>query len=99
MRNFCGEDREILVSRELTKKFEEHIGNNIKEVINFFHGKEILGEITILIKGINKINHNNEFNKLEIKKDLNHLIKAGLSLSEASKYLAKKNNLKKKHNL
>ena len=31
----------------------------------------------------------------EIKKDLNHLVKAGLTLSEASKYLAKKNNLKK----
>ena len=95
LREFCGEAREILVSRELTKKFEEQIGNNIKEVINFFHDKEVLGEITVLIKGINQINHNNEINKIEIKKDLNHLVKAGLTLSEASKYLAKKNNLKK----
>ena len=27
--DFCGGDREIIVSRELTKKFEEHIGNNL----------------------------------------------------------------------
>ena len=32
---------------------------------------------------------------LFIKKDLNDLIDAGLSLSAASKYLAKKNGLKK----
>ena len=42
------------VSRELTKKFEEHIGNNIDEVIEFFKDKEIIGEITIVIKGIKK---------------------------------------------
>ena len=33
--------------------------------------------------------------KSELKKELNNLKKAGLSLSAASKYLAKKNNLKK----
>ena len=32
---------------------------------------------------------------LVIKKDLNDLIDAGLSLSAASKYLAKKNGIKK----
>ena len=36
---FCGGDREIEVSRELTKRYEEHIGHNINEVINFFEGK------------------------------------------------------------
>ena len=29
LKEYCGGDREIQVSRELTKKFEEHIGNNI----------------------------------------------------------------------
>ena len=92
---FCGGDREIMVARELTKKFEEHIGNNIDDVIDFFQGKEILGEITIVIKGINKKNRVDEFNKYELKKELDELIKAGLSLPAASKYLAKKNNIKK----
>ena len=35
LKEYCGGDREIQVSRELTKKFEEHIGNNINDVINF----------------------------------------------------------------
>ena len=82
-----------MVARELTKKFEEHIGNNINNVIEFFKDKDIIGEITIVIKGIRKRDLNP--NKLIIKKDLNDLINAGLSLSAASKYLAKKNGLKK----
>jgi len=90
---FCGEDREIMVARELTKKFEEHIGNNINNVIEFFRDKDIIGEITIVIKGKTKGDFNP--NKSIIKKDLNDLIDAGLSLSAASKYLAKKNGLKK----
>ena len=92
LNDFCGGDREIMVARELTKKFEEHIGNNINEVINFFKDKEILGEITIVVKGIKR---DWVPDKLIIKKDLNDLISAGLSLSAASKYLAKKNGLKK----
>jgi len=90
---FCGGDREIIVARELTKKFEEHVGNNINNVIEFFRDKDIIGEITIVIKGISKGDFNP--NKSIIKKDLNDLIDAGLSLSAASKYLAKKNGLKK----
>ena len=92
LNDFCGGDREIMVARELTKKFEEHIGNNINEVINFFNDKDILGEITIVVKGIKK---DLVTDKLTIKKDLNDLINAGLSLSAASKYLAKKSGLKK----
>ena len=90
---FCGGDREIMVARELTKKFEEHVGNNINNVIEFFKDKDIIGEITIVMKGIKKTGSNP--NKSIIKKDLNDLINAGLSLSAASKYLAKKNGLKK----
>ena len=91
---FCGRDREIMVARELTKKFEEHIGSSINEVSELFRDKDVIGEITIVIKGISK-NRNLNLNRLSIKKDLNDLLKAGLSLSAASKYLAKKNGLKK----
>ena len=94
-KKFFGGEREIQVFRELTKKFEEHIGNNVNEVIEYFSDKEILGEITVVIKGENRDNENLEFDKLEIKKDLFNLVEAGLSLSQASKYLAKKNNLAK----
>ncbi len=95
LKEFCGLEREIQVFRELTKQFEEHIGNNINDVLKFFENKEILGEITIVIKGAKKIDQNSEINKLELKKELNALKEAGLSLSAASKYLAKKNHISK----
>ena len=95
LKEYCGGDREIEVSRELTKKFEEHIGSNINEVQEFFEKEQVLGEITIVIKGINQIHKKTEFDEFELKKELNDLVNAGLSLSSASKYLAKKLNLTK----
>ena len=92
--DFCGGDREILVARELTKKFEEHIGNNIENVINYFEDKEVIGEITLVIRGVSKDKYQ-EFDKEDLKKDLNELINAGLTLPAASKYLAKKCGIKK----
>ena len=94
LKEICGDEREIQIFRELTKKFEEQIGNNIYEVLEFLEGKDILGEITIVIKGFSK-NKYQDFDKSIFKRELHDLIDAGLTLSEASKYLAKKNNLKK----
>ena len=96
IKKYFGGDREMLVFRELTKKFEEHIGDNVDEIINYFLDKEVLGEITVVIKGKKKSKQNSEFNKIDLKREMDDLIKAGLSLSQASKYLAKKNNLTKK---
>ena len=93
LKEYCGSEREISVSRELTKKFEEHITNKIDNLIEIFKEREIIGEITVVIKGLE--NKNKEFNKCHLKRELKELINAGLSLSAASKYLAKKKNLTK----
>ena len=95
LKEYLGGKREIQISRELTKRFEEHIGNNIDDVINFYKEKEVLGEITIVIKAKNRKNLQSKFDEFELKKELCDLINAGMSLSQASKYLARKNNLKK----
>ena len=94
LKEFCGEEREIQIFRELTKKHEEHINTNINMALEIFSNKEIIGEISLVIRGINK-KSNEEFNKVDLKNELDELIDAGLSLSAASKYLAKKNNLTK----
>ena len=41
LKEYCGGEREIQVFRELTKKFEEHIGDNINDFIKHFKDKEI----------------------------------------------------------
>ena len=95
LKEYCGGEREIQVFRELTKKFEEHIGNNINEVLDFFEDRKILGEITLVVKGINKEIQNCVLNEQYLKEELNDLVQAGLSLSAASRYLSKKNNISK----
>ncbi len=85
----CGGNREIDISRELTKRFEEHIGYNIINAINFFEDKEVIGEITIVLKG-NQNKSKTDFDLLLLKTELNDLMKVGISLPLASKYLAKR---------
>ena len=40
---FCGGSREIEISRELTKKFEDHIGNNIYKTVDSTKVNDISG--------------------------------------------------------
>ena len=93
LKDFCGGEREIQVSREITKKYEEHFNFSVNKVIEYFERKEVVGEITLVIKGIGK--KDSQFNEFLLRKELNELINAGLSLSSASSYLAKKKNLTK----
>ena len=51
-----------------------------------------------MIKGCEKSNQI-EFNESKLKKELQELINAGLTLSAASKYLAKKEKFKKEFDL
>ena len=93
IKDFCGGEREIQVSREITKKYEEHLNFSVNKVIEYIERKEVVGEITLVIKGIGK--KDSEFNEYLLKKELYELINAGLSLSAASSYLANKKNLTK----
>jgi len=95
LKDLCGGERNVHVFRELTKKFEEHIGDTIDKVLSFINNKEILGEITVVLKGINTKEELMKTNELELKRELYELVNAGLSLSAASKYLAKRSTLKK----
>ena len=94
LKEFCGKDRELQVSRELTKRYEENIRSNIGDILKYFESREIIGEFTIILNGLNE-QKQSKYDPVSIKKDLNELIDAGLSLPAASKYLAKKKNLTK----
>ncbi len=52
--HFCeyfGEDRQVSVSRELTKLYEETIRGTAKEVLAYYTGKPPKGEIVIVVNG------------------------------------------------
>ncbi len=48
---FMGADRQVSVSRELTKRFEETRTGPVSEVLAYFANKEVKGEIVIVIDG------------------------------------------------
>tara|TARA_Y100001968_G_scaffold323637_1_gene361646 strand:+ start:1178 stop:2059 length:882 start_codon:yes stop_codon:yes gene_type:complete len=88
LRSICGGQRNISLSKELTKKFEQHLGDDLDSVINFLLNNEPKGEFTLIISG-NDLNSKDEESKL-LKNELYELIEAGLSHSAASNYLSKK---------
>lgn len=51
LRDIFGEHREVSVSREITKMFEETVRGNTSEVIAYFHAKAIKGEFVVVVKG------------------------------------------------
>ncbi len=48
---FLGQNREISVSRELTKMYEETKRGKINDVINYYENNTIKGEIVIIVNG------------------------------------------------
>lgn len=47
----CGNERQVSVSRELTKIHEENVRGTLTDVIDYFSKKEIKGEIVIVLEG------------------------------------------------
>ncbi len=96
LKKYCGSKREISISRELTKIFEENLTSNINQINELFKKKIPKGEFTIVIEGnsVKKNNNDDDYDK-NLKEEIYELIDAGLSLSRAAKYLSKKKNLSK----
>ncbi|MEO9475524.1 MAG: 16S rRNA (cytidine(1402)-2'-O)-methyltransferase [Cyclobacteriaceae bacterium] len=51
---FLGEDRQVSVSRELTKKFEETVTGSVTEVITYYTEHTVKGEFVMIIEGKEK---------------------------------------------
>ena len=50
--DFFGPDREISISKELTKIFEDTQRGNIKDIIDNYKNKKLKGEFVIVVKGL-----------------------------------------------
>lgn len=51
---FLGQDRQVSVSRELTKKFEETVTGAAQELIDYYNEHTLKGEFVIIIEGKEK---------------------------------------------
>ena len=90
-----GGDRKIVLLKELTKRYEQHFGDNIDKVLDNIQASDPKGEYTLIISGMQKNNNEILIKNKELINDLQDLIKAGLSKSSAANYLSKKSGVPK----
>lgn len=84
-------NRSIVIAREITKRYEEFIRGNISDVIANID--TIKGEVVIVVEGKKIIEE--EFLPVDLVKMVNKKILAGMSRSEAIKYVAKDTKVKR----
>ena len=81
-------NRQISISREITKVHEEVFRGTVEEALNIY--KETKGEIVIVIsKTENEVDYNSKLKEVE------ELIQLGLKTNDALKYISKKYNISK----
>jgi 16S rRNA (cytidine1402-2'-O)-methyltransferase len=86
-------DREIVVSRELTKKFEEVKRGSISSILNQIASKEIKGEFTLIVAGKEKGTDKDILNQ-EIRNTIEEwLRKKNMSVREIAQQLSERKEL------
>ncbi|MCC8198765.1 MAG: 16S rRNA (cytidine(1402)-2'-O)-methyltransferase [Tannerellaceae bacterium] len=61
---YCGHDRQVSVSREISKFYEETVRGSLEEVITHFSAREPKGEFVIILAGMKSGRENKETEKL-----------------------------------
>lgn len=88
-------NREIVLARELTKKYEQIIRTTIERAINDFLEKEPRGEFVVIVQGAKEEKDSVKMNKNELKKLVKSYIDSGMDKKDALKKVAKSQNVRK----
>ncbi|WIF96157.1 16S rRNA (cytidine(1402)-2'-O)-methyltransferase [Caminicella sporogenes] len=90
-------DRQIVIARELTKKYEEVLRGSISEIIEHFKAKEPKGEFVVLIEGNDDTESSNDaWEKISIKEHIILYINKGMKKKEAIKKVAEDRKIPKR---
>jgi len=87
------DDRNISISREITKRFEEHVRGTISEVIEKLNKGTVKGEFVVVIKGFE--GEIEEKEEISIEEQLKVFLEEGYSKKEAVKLTSKKLNARR----
>ena len=89
-------NREISVNRELTKKYQEVIREDIETVINIFNEKDVKGEFVLIVDGFKgEKTLANDYSNLNEREYVEALLENGMSKKDAIKAVCKDRKLKK----
>jgi len=93
-----GGDRNIVLARELTKKFENFFRGTIKEALEKYEIDKPRGEFVIILEGVDieKIETTNFWDNLTIEEHFNYYIKKDYDKKDAIKQIAKDRKMKKR---
>lgn len=93
-------NRDIAITRELTKKYQEIFRGSIKRALEKFSNETIRGEFVIVIQGISQdeldVLEEKPWDNISIKEHLNLYIENGLTKKEAVKKVTKERGLSKR---
>lgn len=88
-----GETRLVVLTRELTKKFEEIKRVTVEEALAFYNDNDPRGEYVVMVEGLSdeaaKVLNASPLNQLSLEEHLAHYLSEGLSKKEAIKCIAK----------
>ncbi len=87
-----GGERKIVLSREITKIFEEHLRFTIEEAVKYYEDLNIKGEFVIILEGAKK---EKEIIEGTIEELMETYINQGLNEKEAMKKVAKEKGISK----
>jgi len=89
-------NRKISVNRELTKKYQEIIREDIDKVIEIFNERDIKGEFVLIVDGFKgEKSKQNDYDSLTEREYVIELINSGLDKKDAIKKVCKDRKLKK----
>ncbi|MGL5642858.1 MAG: 16S rRNA (cytidine(1402)-2'-O)-methyltransferase [Paraclostridium sp.] len=89
-------NRAIAINRELTKKYQEVIRNDIQGCINIFNEREVKGEFVLIVDGFKgEIEKTCEYDNLNDREYVIKLIEEGITKKDAIKVVCKERKLKK----
>jgi 16S rRNA (cytidine1402-2'-O)-methyltransferase len=93
---YCGKERPIRISRELTKRYEESIGRTIEDAITHFCINNPKGEFTIVLGGKKETKHQKIISESEALLKLNRLINKGEKSNIAAKKISEETGFDRK---
>lgn len=86
-------NRQIVLSRELTKKYEEYLRGTPKEILEVV--SELKGEMVLIISGCTNDEKNQDLLNLSVKEHYKYYIESGYDQKESLKKVAKDRNTSK----
>ena len=89
-------NRKITVNRELTKKYQEIIREDIETVIEIFNNREVKGEFVLIVEGFSgEVEEIGKYDDLNEREYVIQLMEEGINKKDAIKIVCKDRKLKK----